>query len=97
MRFRDKMEIMSQTSKLKGKNISINDDLLPEERKARAIFRAKRSELKSTIPSFSFTLRNDFLLVKNGLVTRKFTLDTNMKLIETTVDDSTPGTSRRLI
>jgi hypothetical protein len=82
MRFRDKLEIVSKASALKATNISIKDDLLPEERKTRAVLLSKRKELKASFPSATFTVRNDFLLVKNGSINRKFIVDKDMKVAE---------------
>jgi hypothetical protein len=94
MRFRDKQEIMSKSSALKGTNVSINDDLTPMERKARALLRAKRKQLQETLPSAHFTLRNEFLLVRNGKDSRKFILDKDMRVIESRHDGPFQGPSR---
>jgi hypothetical protein len=72
IRYRDKAEILSRWTHLKGSGITIADDLTKEERRIKAILIEKKKEIQNTNRKAQCSLRDGSLQVWDGVRRQRF-------------------------
>jgi hypothetical protein len=82
MRFREKAEIQSKSSLLKGSGISISDDLSPDERKVRGLLNAKRKAIMNDDKKAQCKIRNGAMTAQTKGQTEVYKVNTSTWTLE---------------
>jgi hypothetical protein len=91
IKLKDKRPIMSSSTKLKGTNIYVNDDLTKQQRITNAILSKKQKQLRGLHPDASVRIRNGRLLFTDGSIFRKYDVAAN-NTIQEIPSNSVPAT-----
>jgi hypothetical protein len=84
IRLKDKKMILSQTKKLKGTNIYVNEDHDKDDRRKLSILRAKERELRKDNPEAQVYIRGQTLIFKKGSTSQFFNVNETMQVKERT-------------
>lgn len=84
IRLKDKKMILSQTKKLKGTKIYVNEDHDKEDRRKLSILRTKEKELRKDHPEAKVYIRGQTLICKKGHTSQFFNVDESMQVKERT-------------